>query len=305
MQGVLQILTERETEVYAVENRLMDVFGTTDIKESSVLWAALLAGKKNVDPTLLALATTPSLREEGCKLFGVPENELVKKFFPAGPAANKEIAIPEDASADLRLRFDAYKRALDGVKSYWEGVLFRLNKPSTQEGRMSAAVLIEGSDGKVTWVFPRATSPVVRALSSCVLHAYGAPGGVQTSSRQRAIAGVAFASKLASLVRVSLRWYVITSGKIEQVVSAVERLESSELTILSGLLGRYGGLVLIVEPPPQKKPEPVPPKKMEAPVPKPEEAVVRKKVTKVATPEVPPPKKEVKPPRRKTTKPKK
>jgi hypothetical protein len=305
MQGVLQILTERETEVYAVENRLMDVFGTTDIKESNVLWAALLSGRKNVNPSLLALATTPSLREEGSKLFGVPESELAAKLFPKDPSGKREIAIPENASNELRLKFDAYNRALEGVKSYWEGVMFRLNKQSTQEGRMSAAVLIEGTDGKVTWVFPRATSPVVRALSSCVLHAYGAPTGAQTSSRQRAVAGVAFASKLATLIGVSLRWYVITSGKIEQMVSAIERLENSELTILSSLLGRYGGSVGMVEGPPEKRAEAPPSRKEEAPAPKAEEAPARKKAVKLALPAEAPQKKVTKPARRKTAKPKK
>jgi hypothetical protein len=297
MQGVLQILTERETDVYAVENRLMDVFGTTDIKEANIMWATLLAGKADINPLLLALATTPSLRQEGSKLLGVPESEVAARLIPPGPSGKKGLTIPEVQSNDLRLKFETYKRAVESVANYWSGVLTRLNKQSPQVGKMSAAVLVEEADGKVTWIFPRATSPVVRALSSCVLHAYAASGEGPGHARQRAIAGGAFASKLAAVIGVALRWYVITAGKIEQIVTSMGDLESSERTILASLLGRYGGDAGLVEAPPKKVEAPskkaeAPPEKVEAP---------SKKVA------APPRKKAAKPsaPRRKATKSKK
>ena len=254
MQGVLQVLADRETSVRGVENWLMEVFGTLDIKESDVLWSLYLSSRREVSPALVALAATPSLRQEGSKMLGVTEEMLPKVLF--GDKEDKS-KTPDPAPAgdeEVRAHLDTYRRVLESNAHHWENVLSRMRNQAAKEGQMSAAVVVDELGGKVTWVFPRITSPVVRAVSASILHLFEGNPAKPETPRKAVSDTLSAASRLTKPLGLSLKWYVVFSGKGFDWVGAEGEVSAEDVLAIEGLLTRYGGTTSFFAVPKPKKP---------------------------------------------------
>ncbi len=243
MHGVLQVLTDRETQVKPVENWLMEIFGTLDIKEADVLWSLYLSTQSDIPPTLVALAATPSLRMEGSKMLGVPEELLPTIFLAAKQKPPAELQPEADGgtSSDARIHLDTYQRVLDSNAHHWESVIARIRDHPVKEGQMSAAVLLDESEGKVTWVFPRTASPVVRAVSASILHLFEGNGAGKGPPRKAVTDTVAVASRLTRSLGLSIKWYMVFSGKGTVPLESAGPPTPKDIKAIEGLLGRYGG----------------------------------------------------------------
>lgn len=263
MQGVLQVLTDRETAVKPIENRLMEIFGTLNLNESEVLWSLYLSTNKEVKPALVALASSPSLRAEGVKMLSVPEDKLPVVLFPSKPekpekkAPTKQGPEGEEEAAELMARIETYKRVLDANATHWGQVLERMQTSTVKEGSMSAAVVVDEGEGKVTWVFPRATSPVVKAITACVLHLHESAFSAGEKATLKEVRDTVIrASRLAKSLGLSLRWYMVASGRVADIPEISGEASTSDTSYLNGLLAHYGGATWILA-----KPEPPAPKK--------------------------------------------
>ncbi len=244
MHGVLQVLTDRETAVKPVENWLMEIFGTLDIKEADVLWSLYLSTQTDVLPSLVALAATPSLRMEGSKILGVPEELLPpiilasKDAQPEAPSAGGEAG----GASESKVHLETYQRVLASNAHHWENVISRIRDHPVKEGQMSAAVLLDESEGKVTWVFPRTASPVVRAVSAGVLHLYEGNGTGKSPPQKAVLDTVAVASRLTRSLGLSIKWYLVFSGKGFETVDGEGPPTPKDVRAIEGLLNRYGGV---------------------------------------------------------------
>lgn len=282
LQGVLQIVTERETSTRTSENRLMEVLNTTTLMETDILWAMLLSLDGPLSPGLVALAATPSLREEGAKLFGVPPEKLPEFLHLGEPPTPAD---PPAAPGDEReMRMGAYRRGLAGRTAYWEAVIAKLKTPMQGMGRMTAAVVLDEAEGKVTWVFPRSSSPAIRAISSCVLYSF--EGSIKNGNHyaETVTVTISFASRMARAIGMNLRWYMIHAGKVEAIPAIQGKADSQDLTLLGGLLGRYGGAPTLLA---ERKPPPPEPLAAPEPVPKAPLMAPSKAVPKAPKPKAP------------------
>ncbi len=238
LQGVLQVITERGTYVSSVERWLMQVLETTSLKETDILWTLYLLAHPDASPSRVALASTPSLREGAVKILGVPEPELADKLVRAPDASPEPGSGPAPGAS---LEVTALHRALEGRTHFWQGVKSRLESSSRGEGRMTAAVVLDEDGGKVTWVFPRSPSPMVRAMGSVVLHAYeeSLTRGERGAASVASTAG--YASRVAKTAGISLRWYLVTAELQSDVATVPGSVGAEDLRTLIQLLGRFGG----------------------------------------------------------------
>lgn len=189
--GAAQMLADRGTEVRLVEGWLTTILASPQLTVPQVILYLRLSTLPDADPVLLALAESETLRREGSELLGVPPDGIPARLAalrappaaapapPPAPAKKKkgkgtpeaptvapEAPLPPVDPAKL----DVYSRQLATRAQHWAEVLARLRSALAAPGQrpkgvVEGAVFLDEEDGRVVWVIPHSTSPLIKALA--------------------------------------------------------------------------------------------------------------------------------------------